>query len=339
MRHEFAVVSNPEFLREGSAIEDFLLSRTAWSSAASDPKAIDIMHQIYGAARGAPSVALRRHRRRDRGDDQIRLQRFPGDQDLVHQRDGGDLRSLRRRRRESSPAAWASTTASARNSCAPARASAVPASPKTPARCRKSPAKQWSSPSSIIDAVLAANVRDQGSACWKRVSARASTGRFRAARQVAVLGLSFKPDTDDIRESPALPIVEGLVAGEVRHDPALTIQQAMERVARNELPEARDRLPPRMPTTPPKAPTRSCHPHRVESIPRPRASTRLRDVALTQPLVIDLRNLYEPAENVTEARLPLHLDRSPRRRPRNRLTTVHLKFRHLQSHDARGEIS
>lgn len=41
-------------------------------------------------------------------------------------------------------------------------------------------------------------------------------------RTVLVLGLSFKPDTDDVRESPAIPIVEGLLTEGARvlvHDP------------------------------------------------------------------------------------------------------------------------
>lgn len=41
-------------------------------------------------------------------------------------------------------------------------------------------------------------------------------------RRVAVLGLAFKPDTDDVRESPAFPIIRQLVAGGahvVAHDP------------------------------------------------------------------------------------------------------------------------
>ena len=43
-------------------------------------------------------------------------------------------------------------------------------------------------------------------------------------RRVTVLGVAFKPDTDDVRESPAVPIVEKLVArGAVvtLHDPAV----------------------------------------------------------------------------------------------------------------------
>jgi UDPglucose 6-dehydrogenase/GDP-mannose 6-dehydrogenase len=41
-------------------------------------------------------------------------------------------------------------------------------------------------------------------------------------RRVAVLGLAFKPDTDDVRESPAFPIIRALVEAGARvsaHDP------------------------------------------------------------------------------------------------------------------------
>lgn len=41
-------------------------------------------------------------------------------------------------------------------------------------------------------------------------------------RRVTVLGLAFKPDTDDLRESPAFPVVRGLVSAGARvtaHDP------------------------------------------------------------------------------------------------------------------------
>lgn len=34
-----------------------------------------------------------------------------------------------------------------------------------------------------------------------------------AGRRIAVLGLAFKPDTDDMRESPSIPIIEGLLTG------------------------------------------------------------------------------------------------------------------------------
>ena len=52
-------------------------------------------------------------------------------------------------------------------------------------------------------------------------TAREALGSL-AGRRVAVLGLAFKPDTDDLRESPAIPIVCELCAAGalvVVHDP------------------------------------------------------------------------------------------------------------------------
>jgi UDPglucose 6-dehydrogenase/GDP-mannose 6-dehydrogenase len=46
-----------------------------------------------------------------------------------------------------------------------------------------------------------------------------------AGTQIAVLGLAFKPDTSDVRDSPAIPIVERLLdeGASVRiHDPVVT---------------------------------------------------------------------------------------------------------------------
>jgi UDPglucose 6-dehydrogenase/GDP-mannose 6-dehydrogenase len=47
-----------------------------------------------------------------------------------------------------------------------------------------------------------------------------------SSRTVLVLGLSFKPDTDDVRESPAIPIVERLLTDGARvlvHDPMVGV--------------------------------------------------------------------------------------------------------------------
>ena len=44
-------------------------------------------------------------------------------------------------------------------------------------------------------------------------------------RRVAVWGLAFKPETDDMRESPSIPLIEGVLAGGgrvVAHDPKAT---------------------------------------------------------------------------------------------------------------------
>jgi UDPglucose 6-dehydrogenase len=60
----------------------------------------------------------------------------------------------------------------------------------------------------IVETVVEVNDRMQRRAVGKVVEALAGEPR---GRTVAVLGLSFKPGTDDIRESPAITVVRGLV--------------------------------------------------------------------------------------------------------------------------------
>ena len=117
------------------------------------------MLDIYSPlARGGRAV--HRHRRRDGRADQVRLERLPGHQDLVHQRGGRDLRGLAAPTSKWWPRAWAWTAGSARSSFTPAPASAAPASPRTPAPWRRSPASSGLR-FEIIDAVLEVNERVQ----------------------------------------------------------------------------------------------------------------------------------------------------------------------------------
>jgi len=86
-------------------------------------------------------------------------------------------------------------------------------------------------PLRIVDAVLAVN-ENRKRAMARKVSG-ALGGQLRG-KTVAVLGLTFKPDTDDMREAPSIPLITGLcdMGAKVRaFDPA-----GMEQ-ARQELPE------------------------------------------------------------------------------------------------------
>ncbi len=86
-------------------------------------------------------------------------------------------------------------------------------------------------PLRIVEAVLAVN--DNRKRAMARKVSNAAGGNLRG-KTVAVLGLTFKPDTDDMREAPSIPLITGLLdmGAKVRaHDPV-----GMEQ-ARRELPD------------------------------------------------------------------------------------------------------
>jgi len=86
-------------------------------------------------------------------------------------------------------------------------------------------------PLRIVDAVLAVN--DNRKRAMARKVAAALGGQLRG-KTIAVLGLTFKPDTDDMREAPSIPLITGLIdmGAHVRaFDPAGMAQ------AQRELPE------------------------------------------------------------------------------------------------------
>ena len=140
----------------------------------------------------------------------------------------------------------------------------------------------------IIDAVLEANEATKARMLEKIRGVLGDLG----GKKIAVLGLSFKPDTDDMRESPALPVIEGLLAGgaEVRaYDPAA---MAVTRATHPELgitycdnpyhaAEGADAL----------VILTEWNQFRALELPR-------LESLMAAPLVIDLRNIYEPARMV-----------------------------------------
>src|ERR1700730_8896914 len=70
-----------------------------------------------------------------------------------------------------------------------------------------------------VEAVLTVN--DNRKRAMARKVASACGGSLRG-KTIAVLGLTFKPDTDDMREAPSIPLVTGLLdrGAKVRaHDP------------------------------------------------------------------------------------------------------------------------
>ena len=70
-------------------------------------------------------------------------------------------------------------------------------------------AEEAQAPSAIVEAVLRKNTARKAAMVDKIVQA---CGGSVAGKTVAVLGVTFKPNTDDVRESPSLVIVPGLMA-------------------------------------------------------------------------------------------------------------------------------
>jgi UDPglucose 6-dehydrogenase len=70
-------------------------------------------------------------------------------------------------------------------------------------------AEEAGAPSRLIQSVVSVNDNRKGGMAARVVKA---CGGDVTGKTIAVLGLAFKPETDDMREAPSLPLVEGLVS-------------------------------------------------------------------------------------------------------------------------------
>jgi len=204
-RHKFAVVSNPEFLREGSAIDDFMHpDRVVIGSR--DEKAVDLLLDVYSplAAADVPFVIT-----------------DVESAELIKYASNGFLAvkiAFINEVAELCEALGANVEVVARgmgldNRIGPKFLHAGPGFggscfPKD-TRAVAQIARDCGLHFRIIEAVLDANERTKHRMVGKIERALGGI----AGKRIGVLGLSFKPNTDDIRESPALPIVRGLLDG------------------------------------------------------------------------------------------------------------------------------
>jgi len=139
---------------------------------------------------------------------------------------------------------------------------------------------------SILQAVEAVNDA-QKRTLLDRVSER--LGGDLKGKSIAVWGLAFKPNTDDMREAPSLVTIEGLLAAGARvsaHDPVATDE------ARHHL---GDRV--RYVETNYDALT-GAHALLIhtEWLPYRNPDFRRMKAAMAEPLIFDGRNLYDPAD-------------------------------------------
>ncbi|MGB5881771.1 MAG: UDP-glucose/GDP-mannose dehydrogenase family protein, partial [Thermoanaerobaculia bacterium] len=200
----FAMVSNPEFLREGSAIEDFMdPDRVVIGS--DEPRAIDIMLDIYSPLRVAdvPFVITNVEtaeliKYASNGFLATKIS-FINEVARLSEILGADVETVARGMGldERIGPKFLHPGPGFGGSCFPKDARAV-------AQIARDQGIEFE----IMEAVLRVNEGTKMRMVEKVSTAFAGLDD----KTVCVLGLSFKPETDDIRESPALEIVDHLLA-------------------------------------------------------------------------------------------------------------------------------
>jgi len=200
--HEFSVVSNPEFLREGSAISDFLRPDRIVIGA-SDPRAIEVMKEIYSplslietpfVITDVASAELIKYA--SNGFLAVKIS-FINEIARLCEKMGADVHAVSRGMgldRRIGPK-FLHPGPGFGGSCFPKDTAAA-----------ADLARQHGDTFEIIEATIRANARTKG----RMIDRIAEGAGPLAGKTAAVLGLSFKPETDDIRESPAIAVIEGL---------------------------------------------------------------------------------------------------------------------------------
>jgi UDPglucose 6-dehydrogenase len=199
-----SVVSNPEFLREGAAINDFMRpDRIVIGS--NDPNAIEIMRELYRPLYliETPFVFTSLE-----GAELIKYAAnaflatkisFINEVANLCEKVGCDVHEVARAigmdRRIGSK--FLHPGPGFGGSCFPKDTRALAAI-----------GRQFCSPMRIVDTVIEVNERQRLAMVPK---VEALVGGL-AGKRIAVLGLAFKPETDDLREAPAIDIIQALTA-------------------------------------------------------------------------------------------------------------------------------
>jgi len=201
--HRASVVSNPEFLREGSAIEDFMRPDRIVIGA-SDPESIELMKEIYAPLHSleipfvitnVESSELIKYAANGFLATKIS---FINEVAVLCELVGGDVQDVARGigldGRIGSKFLQAGPGFG--GSCFPKDTSAL-----------ADIAKRHDYEFQLIEAVLRVNQAIKERMVDK--VAEALDGELRG-KTIAILGLAFKPETDDMRDSPTITLIQGL---------------------------------------------------------------------------------------------------------------------------------
>jgi UDPglucose 6-dehydrogenase len=202
--HPFSVVSNPEFLKQGAAVDDFLKPNRVVIGA-EDPRAAEILQELYApfTRTGAPIMVM--------DCASAELSKYAANAMLaarvsfmneianVCELVGADVDRVRR--------AVAADSRIGPSFLFPGigyGGSCFPKDVKALLKLSKDKGYDFQ----ILRAVDAVNTRQKGILVDKMVRHFGSV----QGKTIAIWGLSFKPRTDDMREAPAITIIEKLLA-------------------------------------------------------------------------------------------------------------------------------
>ena len=202
--HPFDVVSNPEFLKEGAAIDDFLKPDRVVIGC-DEPRTAEIMKELYGpfVRTGNPilvmdvaSAELTKYAANAMLATRIS---FMNEIAELCERLGANVNSVREGMGLDSRIGMSFLFAGIGygGSCFPKDVKALV---KT--------AEQNEYELQILKAVEAVNERQKR---WMLRKVDAHFGSDLTGKTIAVWGLAFKPRTDDMREAPAIVVIEGLL--------------------------------------------------------------------------------------------------------------------------------
>jgi UDPglucose 6-dehydrogenase len=148
--------------------------------------------------------------------------------------------------------------------------------------------QRYGAPTRIVETVISVNSARKSAMVQKIVAACGGSVR---GKRLAVLGLAFKPNTDDMREAPSLSILPVLAAegADVRaYDPAATAE------ARKLLPEVTTEADPYACIEGADALVILTEWDQFRALDLDRVRSIMRN-----PVVVDLRNVYKPDDMAT----------------------------------------
>jgi UDPglucose 6-dehydrogenase len=203
--HPFAVVSNPEFLKEGAAVDDFLKPDRVVIGT-DDPKVEAIMRELYEPfVRTGHPILVMDHASAELtkyAANAMLATRISFMNEIANLCDkvGGDVRQVR--------LGIGSDSRIGQSFLFPGIGYGGSCFPKDVKALMRT-AQDVGCGLSVVEAVDRAN-DFQKSVLVPRIAAHLGTLK---GKVIALWGLAFKPRTDDMREAPALAIIDGLLAG------------------------------------------------------------------------------------------------------------------------------